>query len=290
MIYNDNLDTIRPQMKGEILLYQPDSSISIEVLMEADTVWLSLGQMSMLFDRDKSVISRHIRNIYSEGELQKEATVAKNATVQEENGRRVVRQIEYYNLDVIISVGYRVKSLRGTQFRQWANSILKEYLLKGYAINNRFEQLERRVAKTEEKIDFFVRTALPPVEGVFFNGQIFDAYVFVSDLIKSAKECVTLIDNYIDESVLLMLSKRGDSVAANIITRKISAAMALDIEKHNRQYPPIIINESNRYHDRFLIIDNEVYHIGASLKDLGKKLFAFSKMEIPTEVILQNNN
>lgn len=290
MIYNDNLDTIRPQMKGEVLLYQPDSSISIEVLMEADTVWLSLGQMSMLFDRDKSVISRHIRNIYSEGELQKEATVAKNATVQEENGRRVVRQIEYYNLDVIISVGYRVKSLRGTQFRQWANSILKEYLLKGYAINNRFEQLERRVAKTEEKIDFFVRTALPPVEGVFFNGQIFDAYVFVSDLIKSAKECVTLIDNYIDESVLLMLSKRGDSVAANIITRKISVAMALDIEKHNRQYPPIIINESNRYHDRFLIIDNEVYHIGASLKDLGKKLFAFSKMEIPTEVILQNNN
>lgn len=290
MIYNDNLDTIRPQMKGEVLLYQPDSSISIEVLMEADTVWLSLGQMSMLFDRDKSVISRHIRNIYSEGESQKEATVAKNATVQEENGRRVVRQIEYYNLDVIISVGYRVKSLRGTQFRQWANSILKEYLLKGYAINNRFEQLERRVAKTEEKIDFFVRTALPPVEGVFFNGQIFDAYVFVSDLIKSAKECVTLIDNYIDEPVLLMLSKRGDSVAANIITRKISAAMAHDIEKHNRQYPPIIINESNRYHDRFLIIDNEVYHIGASLKDLGKKLFAFSKMEIPTEVILQNNN
>lgn len=290
MIYNGSLGAIQPQMKGEVLLYQPDSSISIEVLMEADTVWLSLGQMSMLFDRDKSVISRHIRNIYSEGELQKEATVAKNATVQDENGRRVVRQIEYYNLDVIISVGYRVKSLRGTQFRQWANSILKEYLLKGYAINNRFEQLERRVAKTEEKIEFFVHTALPPVEGVFFNGQIFDAYAFVSDLIKSAKDSITLIDNYIDESVLLMLSKRGESVAVNIITRNISAATALDIEKYNRQYSPIKISESDCYHDRFLIIDNEVYHIGASLKDLGKKLFAFSKLEVPAGVILRNES
>lgn len=272
---------------GEIILYQPDNSISIEVRMEAETVWLNLNQMAMLFDRDKSVISRHIRNIYSEGELKKEATVAKNATVQMESGRQVMRQIEYYNLDVIISVGYRVKSLRGTQFRQWATNVLKEYLLKGYAINNRIEQLEQRVAKTEEKIDFFVRTQLPPVEGVFYNGQIFDAYVFATDLIKSAKKSITLIDNYIDESVLLMLSKRKAKVPATIITRSDSKVSQLDIEKHNAQYSPVEVKVCDTIHDRFLIIDNEVYHLGASLKDLGKKLFAFSKLEMPVETILK---
>lgn len=272
---------------GKIILYQPDNSISIEVRMEAETVWLNLNQMAMLFDRDKSVISRHIRNIYSEGELTKEATVAKNATVQMESGRQVMRQIEYYNLDVIISVGYRVKSLRGTQFRQWATNVLKEYLLKGYAINNRIEHLEQRVAKAEEKIDFFVRTSLPPVEGVFYNGQIFDAYVFATDLIKSAKKSVTLIDNYIDESVLLMLSKRKAKVRATIITRSDSKISQLDIEKHNAQYSPVEVKVCDTIHDRFLIIDNEVYHLGASLKDLGKKLFAFSKLEMPVETLLK---
>ncbi len=272
---------------GEIILYQPDNSISIEVRMEAETVWLNLNQMAMLFDRDKSVISRHIRNIYSEGELKKEATVAKNATVQMESGRQVMRQIEYYNLDVIISVGYRVKSLRGTQFRQWATGVLKEYLLKGYAINNRIEQLEQRVARTEEKIDFFVRTELPPVEGVFYNGQIFDAYVFATDLIKSAKKSVTLIDNFIDESVLLMLSKRKAKVPATIITRSDSKVSQLDIEKHNAQYSPVEVKVCDTIHDRFLIIDNEVYHLGASMKDLGKKLFAFSKLEMPAETLLK---
>ncbi len=272
---------------GEIILYQPDNSISIEVRMEAETVWLNLNQMAMLFDRDKSVISRHIRNIYSEGELKKEATVAKNATVQMESGRQVMRQIEYYNLDVIISVGYRVKSLRGTQFRQWATNVLKEYLLKGYAINNRIEHLEQRVAKAEEKIDFFVRTSLPPVEGVFYNGQIFDAYVFATDLIKSAKKSVTLIDNYIDESMLLMLSKRKAKVRATIITQSDSKISQLDIEKHNAQYSPIEVKVCDTIHDRFLIIDNEVYHLGASLKDLGKKLFAFSKLEMPVETLLK---
>lgn len=272
---------------GEIILYQPDNSISIEVRMEAETVWLNLNQMAMLFDRDKSVISRHIRNIYTEGELKKEATVAKNATVQTESGRQVMRQIEYYNLDVIISVGYRVKSLRGTQFRQWATNVLKEYLLKGYAINNRIEHLEQRVAKAEEKIEFFVRTELPPVEGVFYNGQIFDAYVFAADLIKSAKKSVTLIDNYIDESVLLVLSKRKAKVRATIITRSDSKVSQLDIEKHNAQYSPIEVKVCDTIHDRFLIIDNEVYHLGASLKDLGKKLFAFSKLEMPAETLLK---
>ena len=271
-----------------IVVYKSsDGIVQLDVQLADETVWLTLNQLAVLFDRNKSVISRHISNIYSEGELIREATVAKNATVQNENGRHVVRQIEYYNLDVIISVGYRVKSLRGTQFRQWANHVLKEYLLKGYSVNNRLEQLEQRVSKTEEKIDFFVRTALPPVEGVFYNGQIFDAYVFATDLIKTAKRSIILIDNYIDESVLLMLSKRDKNVVASILTGSVSNTWQLDIDKYNKQYPPIKIETIKNVHDRFLIIDKEVYHIGASLKDLGKKLFAFSKLEIPAETILQ---
>ena len=271
-----------------IVVYKSsDGVVQLDVQLADETVWLTLNQLAVLFDRNKSVISRHISNIYSEGELIREATVAKNATVQNENGRRVVRHIEYYNLDVIISVGYRVKSLRGTQFRQWANHVLKEYLLKGYSVNNRLERLEQRVSRTEEKIDFFVRTSLPPVEGVFYNGQIFDAYVFATDLIKTAKKSITLIDNYIDESVLLMLSKRKAMVRATIITQSDSKVSQLDIEKHSAQYSPVEAKVCDTIHDRFLIIDNEVYHLGASLKDLGKKLFAFSKLEMPVETILK---
>lgn len=188
---------------------------------------------------------------------------------------------------MILAVGYRVNSFNATQFRKWATRVLKDYLLKGYSVNNRLERLEQRVAKAEEKIDFFVRTSLPPVEGVFYNGQIFDAYVFATDLIKSAKKSVTLIDNYIDESVLLMLSKRKAKVRATIITRSDSKISQLDIEKHNAQYSPVEVKVCDTIHDRFLIIDNEVYHLGASLKDLGKKLFAFSKLEIPTETLLK---
>ena len=283
---NLNLSTMN---QGEIIMYQPDESIRLEVRMEEETVWLNLNQMSLLFGRDKSVISRHIRNVYIEGELLRESTVANFATVHDENGRRVSRNIEYYNLDVIISVGYRVKSIQGTRFRQWANSVLKEYLLRGYAINQRFERLERRVTEHDavlsehsNKLEFFVRAALPPKEGVFYDGQIFDAYAFASELIKSARQRIVLIDNYIDESVLLMLAKRNEGVAAEIVTKQITGTLALDIDRHNRQYPPITVRESARYHDRFLIIDDTVYHIGASLKDLGKKLFAFSKMEIMT--------
>ena len=271
-----------------IVVYKSsDGIVQLDVQLADDTVWLTLNQLAVLFDRNKSVISRHISNIYREGELMREATVAKNATVQNENGRRVVRQIEYYNLDVIISVGYRVKSLRGTQFRQWANRVLKDYLLKGYSVNNRLERLEQRVSRTEEKIDFFVRTALPPVEGVFYNGQIFDAYVFAADLIKSAKKRIVLIDNYIDEAVLMMLSKRNKKAKATIVTRSVSKALQLDIDKQNEQYPPIEIQINDNYHDRFLIIDKDVYHLGASLKDLGKRIFAFTKMETPADVILK---
>lgn len=206
--------------------------------------------------------------------------------------------MDYYNLDMIISVGYRVSSKRGVQFRQWANRILKEYLLKGYSINQRVDLFEHRIdqklmvhdRKLEEltsKVDFFVRTSLPPVEGIFFDGQIFDAYKFAIDLIKSASQSIVLIDNYVDESVLLMLSKRDSKVSATIYTHKINTRLQLDLEKYNAQYPSINIRTFKNSHDRFLIVDDiEVYHIGASLKDLGKKLFAFSKMDIPAATLL----
>ncbi|GHV72410.1 DNA-binding protein [Bacteroidia bacterium] len=273
--------------KNEIVLYQPDSLLKLEVRLENDTVWLSLNQIAVLFERDKSVISKHIKNIFEEEELSAFSTVAKIATVQNEGERTIERYIEYYNLDVIISVGYRVKSKRGTQFRQWANRILKDYLLKGYAVNQRFERIEQRVTETEKKIDFFVKTALPPVEGIFYDGQIFDAHKFVSNLVKSAKNDIVLIDNYVDESVLTMLSKRDKGVKATIYTKDLNPKLQLDLQKHNAQYPAITITIFDRSHDRFLIIDNTVYHIGASLKDLGKKWFAFTKMAMFADDILQ---
>jgi hypothetical protein len=274
--------------KGEIILYQPDNSIELEVRMEAETVWLNRQQMALLFNRDVKTIGKHINNALAE-ELRGFSTVAKFATVQKEGERVVTRNVEYYSLDMVLSVGYRVKSQRGIEFRQWANKVLKDYLLRGYAINQRFEQLEQRVSKTEEKIEIFVRTSLPPMEGVFFEGQIFDAHVFASNLIKSAKNSIVLIDNYVDESVLTTLSKRENNVSAKIVTKSISDQFQLDLNRHNSQYPQIEVEERTDIHDRFLIIDDTVYHIGASLKDLGKKLFAFSKLGISPEVI-QNDS
>ncbi len=186
--------------------------------------------------------------------------------------------MEFYNLDMVLSVGYRVKSDRGVKFRQWANRVLKEYLLKGYSVNYRLERLEQRVTKNEEKIDFFIRTSLPPQQGIFFDGQVFDAYRFVADLIRKAKKSIVLIDNYVDDSVLSILDKRKDKVSATIYTQNISSQLQLDINKHNSQYPLIDVKQFNKAHDRFLLIDNEVYHIGASIKDLGKKWFAFTLM------------
>ena len=268
--------------ENEIVLYQPNEAIHLEVRIEEDTVWLNRNQMAILFGLDVKTIGKHVNNALRE-ELQGMATVAKFAIVQNEGGRSVVRMVEFYNLDMILSVGYRVKSSQGILFRQWANSILKEYLLKGYSINQRFERLEQRVSKTEEKIDFFVRTALPPVEGIFFDGQIFDAYTFVSDLVRSAKSRIILFDNYVDDTVLTLLDKRADGVSAQIYTRSITQQLALDLQRHNAQYRPIAIDAFQNTHDRFLCIDDTVYHIGASLKDLGKKWFAFSRMEIGTD-------
>lgn len=207
----------------------------------------------------------------------------------------VTRNVEYYNLDVIVSVGYRVKSQRGIEFRQWANSVLKDYLLKGYSINHRMTQIENKIEKHnkiieehDKKIDFFIRSSLPPIEGIFFDGQIFDAYNFINNLIRSAKNKIILFDNYVDDTVLAMLDKRNNDVNAIIYTKTISKQLSLDIEKHNSQYREIQIKETSKIHDRFLCIDNVVYHIGASLKDLGKKWFAFSKMEIQAELLLGN--
>ena len=282
-------------MKDEIVLYQPNEQFQLEVQLKDETVWLTQDQMALLFQRDKSVIARHISNIYAEGELQKESTVAKFAIVPKNRER--LYEVTLYNLDVIISVGYRVKSQRGTQFRQWANRIIKDYLLRGYAVNQRLLAMEehvdkslmaheRRLEAVEEKIDFFVRTSLPPVEGIFFDGQIFDAYTFVNDRIREAKKRIVLIDNYVDDSVLKMLDKRAKGVSAKVYTKTISRQLSLDFDKHNAQYAPIEVEQFDRSHDRFLCIDDTVYLIGASIKDLGKKWFGFVKLEQTTDELL----
>lgn len=250
--------------------------------MENETVWLNRQQIAELFNRDIKTIGKHINNALKE-ELSDISVVAKFATTAADGK---IYQVEHYNLDMILSIGYRVKSKRGVEFRQWANKVLKEYLLKGYSINQRLFDLEETVAEHSKKIAFFVRTSLPPVEGIFFEGQIFDAYTFATNLIRSAKERIIVIDNYVDENTLMMLSKRNEGVEATIYTAKLTAPLQLDLQRHNTQYPPIAIREYKQSHDRFIIIDFEVYHIGASLKDLGKKWFAFSKLHFtPQELI-----
>lgn len=286
--------------QGEIILYQPDELVKLEVRLEDETVWLSQGQMAELFDVKENTITYHIKEIYNIGELEVNSTTRKIRVVRKEGNRNVNRNIDFYNLDMIISVGYRVSSKRGVRFRQWATGILKDYMLKGYSISQRIEHLEnkmdskfiahdRQLKELASKVDFFVRTSLPPVEGVFFNGQIFDAYVFATNLIRSANKSLLLIDNYIDESVLLMLAKRNSGASATIFTGRITSQLQLDLDKYNDQYPPINIRTYANAHDRFIIIDEtEVYHIGASLKDLGKKLFAFTKMNMPASVIMNS--
>ena len=270
---NDALHSIQNANQNQIIMYRPDDTISLNVRLENETVWLSIDMMSELFQRDKSTISRHIKNIFSEGELMPISVVANFATTASDGK---IYRVDYYNLDVVISVGYRVKSLRGTQFRQWANKVLKEYLLSGYSINSRVLELEKQVAAHSEKIEFMLKANLPPKEKVFFDGQLFDAHILMSQLVESAEKRIVLIDNYIDESVLTLLLKRKDKVEATIYTMQMSGAFKLDLQKHNKQYSPVVVNIYTKAHDRFLIIDDKVYHVGASVKDLGKKLCAVS--------------
>lgn len=283
-------------MKDEIVLYQPNEQFQLEVQLKDETVWLNIQQIALLFDRDRTVIARHIRNVYAEKELDENITCAKFAHMGTEGDQTY--ETKYYNLDVIISVGYRVKSQRGVQFRQWATKILKDYMLRGYTVNQRLLAVEehvdkslmaheRRLEAVEEKIDFFVRTSVPPVEGIFYDGQIFDAYNFVNDRIREAKTHIVLIDNYVDDSVLKMLDKRAKGVSAKVYTKYFTPQLSLDFDKHNAQYEPIEVEQFDRSHDRFLCIDETVYHIGASLKDLGKKWFAFSRMEQTTTELLE---
>ena len=274
-------------MKNEIILYLPNEAVEhIEVRLENETVWLNRQQIATLFGRDIKTIGKHINNALKE-ELEGIPTVANFAIVHFEGERKVKRNIEYYNLDVVLSVGYRVKSKQGVHFRIWANRVLTDHLLKGFTINNRINLLELKLfqdigklAQRMNEIELLISTNELPTQGVFFEGQIFDAYELMSRIIRSASKEIILIDNYIDETVLAHLSKRSENVDAIIYTKSISRVLQLDLKRHNSQYPPIQIRELCESHDRFLIIDrNELFHIGASLKDLGKRWFAFSKLD-----------
>lgn len=285
--------------QGELVIYQANDDVKIEVVLNEDMVWLSQSQIVQLFQSSKANISEHIKSIYHQNELDKDSTIRNFRTVRIEGNREVLRNITYYNLDVIISVGFRVNTKIGIHFRQWANNILKNNLLKGYSINQRIDYIENKfdtklynhdvqLKEISEQVNYFVQKSMPPVQGVFYGGEIFEAYKFVSNLIKIANESIIVIDNYIDESVLTMLDKRKDGVMATIYTDKISNQLKLDLERHNKQYSAIEIQTVKNIHDRFVIIDNEdVFHIGASLKDLGKKLFAFSKLNLPVDVLLK---
>ncbi len=273
------MQSIESDNKGEIVMYQPDETIRLEVRVEDETVWLTQQQIADLFQSSRTNVVEHVMHIYEDEELEESSTCRKFRQVRKEGKRTVSRVVPMYNLDMIISVGYRVNSKRGVKFRQWANRILKEYMLNGYSVNRRFETIEQRLTAAEDKIDFFVRSSLPPVEGIFYDGQIFDAYVQIVSLIKQARRSIVLVDNYVDETTLMMLSKRNANVSATIYTKQTAEQFRLDVQRHNQQYPPITINVCQHNHDRFLIIDDVVYIFGASLKDAGKKLFAYIKMQ-----------
>ena len=289
----DNQSLLTYNGDEAIVVYQSeDNTLRLDVQMAQETVWLSQQQMAELFNSTIPNISIHIRNIFKEGELDKEATVKDFLIVQNEGGRQVSRHVAYYNLDVIISVGYRVKSKRGVLFRQWATKVLREYLFRGYAFNQRFERIEHRLANMEERQSQFemeIHTSLPPREGIFVDGQIYDAFDFVKGLISGAKKSMMLIDNYADESVLTMMTDKQAGVKVDIYTFAVGKALRQAADNFNKQYGDLTMHAVKSIHDRFLIIDDkEIYLIGASLKDLGRKLFAFSKMEPQQIAVLKN--
>ena len=291
--------------KGEIVLYQPDESIRLEVRIEDETVWLTQAQMAELFGTNRQAITKHIKNIYETGELDREATSSILELLQKEGNRNVKRKIEFYNLDTIISVGFRVNTRQGILFRTWANNVLKKYLLKGYAVHPSLQQVEYHLSKQiesqreemfllqqkvqnhEQKIDFLIQKEQPATEQLFSTGCVWDAYTFVSNLIRSASERIILIDSFVDERTLLILDKRADGVDCTIHTR-YNSKLQLDIQKHNQQCNRIdIIQLPQAVHDRYLIIDDEVWLLGASVKDMGRGLCTIIKLGFTPEEILK---
>lgn len=290
--------------ENEIVLYQPDETVRLEVRIQEDSVWLTQQQIADLFGTKRPAITKHLKNIYSSGELDESGTCSILELMG--NDGRQMYSTKFYNLDVILSVGYRVNSINATAFRRWANQVLKEYLLRGYAVrqqlqafqmqldtrieeqNKRIRLLEEKTDLHSEKIDFFIRTNLPPVEGVLFEGQVLDARLFAENLIKTAQQEVVLIDNYIDASDFDILECRNANVEATIFVERITPALLVlqsDCLMQTGRKTELRATRT-RVHDRFLIIDNHVYHIGASLKDLGRKLFAFSKMGLDKALLM----
>lgn len=281
---------IEKNENNEIVLYQPDDTLKLEVRLDNDTVWLTQQQIADLFGTKRPAITKHLSNIFKSGELDEDSVCS---ILEHTAADGKIYRTQFYNLDAILSVGYRVNSRNATIFRKWANKVLKDYLLRGYAINQRLielsDRMDRRLLEQDGKIaairkdvDFFVRSSIQPKEGIFFDGQIFDAYAFVAGLIRKANKRIVVIDSYVDDSVLVQLSKRSPGVKVDIYNGKISQQLRQDVARHNAQYPSVTLHSYKKAHDRFLIIDEEVYHIGHSLKDLGKKLFAFSKMDVMT--------
>ncbi len=259
-----------------------DGELELKITVEGETIWLTQAQMSELFDTSTDNIGLHIKHIYEEGELTENVTTEDSSVVRQEGNRKVKRKIKHYNLDVIISVGYRVSSLKATRFRQWGTSVLKNYIQDGYVINMH-KITEQRLLSLENDMAVFKshirNNTLEVKQGIFYNGEIYDAYTFVSDLVKSAKQSIVIVDNYVDDSVLTLLAKNS-TVSITIYTKTITKQLRLDSEKYNAQYSNLELKKFDLSHDRFLIIDDDVYHIGASLKDLGKKWFAFSKFDM----------
>lgn len=283
-----------PDINDEIILYQPDNTVKLEVRVDKDSVWLSQRQIADLFGVGQPAISKHMKNIFDTGELD-ENSVYSILEYTASDGKNY--KTKFYNLDAILSVGYRVNSRNATRFRQWANTVLKDYLLRGNSfsrhlayvesrIDSRLSEHEWKIKELSGKVELILSTSMPPKEGILFDGSIFDSYAFIWRLLRSAEKRIILIDNYVDDTVLAMLDKRTPGVTADIYTSRISPRLKLDIEKHNAQYPPVGVSIARDIHDRFLIIDNTLYHVGASIKDLGKKMFAFSRMDMESAFIL----
>lgn len=269
-----------------------DGELELKVSINEDTIWLTQKQIAEVFDVNVPAISKHIKNIYKDNELEEFGTISVLEIVQNEGNREVLRSLEHYNLDIILAVGYRTNSSKAIKFRQWATKVLKSYINDGYVINTH-KITEQRLSSLENDMSFIKsqikNNTLEIKQGIFFNGQIFDAYIFVNDLIKSAKDEIILFDNYIDETVLTLLSK-NPNINITLYTQNISKQLNLDIQKYNSQFINLTVNQLKNFHDRFLIIDDAVYHIGASMKDLGNKVFAFSKLELSKSFILNGVN